>query len=106
MYKRQAQGTGGVLSADQWYTVGWFFSGTALTVRVDGSVVASGVALNTAALTISQFALGAFFQNGTNTWDALAFDGRIGEITFLNSVSSTDPNVAAYEAYLAAKWTN
>jgi len=101
-----ASGTGSVLSADQWYTVGWFFSGTSLTLRVDGVNVGSSIALNTASLTISHFALGAFFQNGTDSWDSLAFGGRIGEITILNSVSSTDPNVSAYEAYLAAKWTN
>ncbi|MBB4235026.1 LamG-like jellyroll fold domain-containing protein [Rhizobium esperanzae] len=96
-----------VVPANNWYVVSWVFSGTTLTVRVNGVAVLSGGALNSNAITISKLILGAFFTNVTDAYDsATAFDGAIGEFGLLQSILSSDATLAQAESYLMTKWTN
>lgn len=101
------QGSSAVVTSDSWYTVSWVFSGTTLTVRVDGVEVASALAVNTLPITITDFVLGGLYINTTDTWDGtVAFDGAFGECILIQSIASSDANLAAAEAYLMAKWHN
>lgn len=93
--------------ANNWYVVSWVFNGQILTIRVNGVTIASGVALNTAALTINKAVLGCFFANSTDTYDGpTAFDGAIGEFGITDAITSSNATLAQAEAYLMAKWTN
>lgn len=95
------------VSADQWYTVAWIFSGTALTVRVDGSVVANAVACDSASMTLNGFALGAIFDFAGGIWQSVsAFDGRVGELVVCEGIATNNSNIATMESYLTAKWPN
>lgn len=96
-----------VVAANQWYTVAWIFAGTTLTIRVDGVVVASSIALDAATMTIERMTLGSQYVNTTQTYDStIAFDGSIGELIFTDSILDSDANIAQAEAYLMSKWHN
>lgn len=99
-------GASGTVSANQWYVVSWVFTGTALIPRVNG-VADTPLALNTGPLSINEIALGAMYENDLNAYASVnAFKGRVGEWGIALGVGADDPNIAAYEAYLMAKWTN
>lgn len=102
-----AASTGSSVGANQWYVVSWLFDGTALTVRLNGTTIASGLTLNTGAVTLTDLVLGATYGNSSDSYDpATAFDGHIGEFGLLQAVTAGDSTLAAAEAYLMAKWTN
>ena len=95
----------GAVPANAWYVVSWIFTGTTLTVRVNGAVVANAVALDTNAAIFHKAVLGSIYLNNTKVFDAsTAFDGAIGEIGIIDAVPANDETLAKAETYLMTRW--
>jgi hypothetical protein len=97
-----AIGTAGALAADTWSIVTWVFSGTSLSVWVNGVNQGSAIALDTAAVVFERFSLGAFYQQSDGTWP-LPFDGEIGEVLLASDATKT-ASVSSAESYLAGRY--
>lgn len=95
---------GAAMASDAWYIMTIVFTGTALSVRVNGVTDPTAATLNTASLALDMFALGGLLNGATGVWDtASAFDGEIGAV-FVAAQGAVDSNTAAAEAYLAGKF--
>lgn len=82
------------------------FTGTTLNVVRNGTLIGNAIALNTAAVTFTQFALGAIFSVALAAYDSsTAFDGAVDEFVLVNGgLSLADSNLAAASAQLATNW--
>lgn len=94
------------LNSDAWHVITLHFNGTTLDIRIDGSTVATAVALNVASMTLNQFAWGALFSQALAAWDATtAHDQAIGETMLIDgTVTLGDATLATAESYLMAKY--
>lgn len=88
-------------SQSKWYTVAWIFSGTSMTVRVDGAVVDT-IALDTPSISVFSFQIGVPALDSTSN----GFGGRFGEMFVCNTLSPSDPDIPLVENYLTTKWPN
>jgi hypothetical protein len=80
--------------------VSYLFNGTQTTIRVNGVDTIVNGDTNTNALTINQFAIGAFVGGGNIFTD---WDGAVGE-NILTTVVPDASVINSVEAYLADRW--
>lgn len=85
-----------------WAIITVVFAGTSVTARVNGSVVLNAVAVDTAAVTINEFVMGAYYVHTTGLYQN-GWQGRIGEMMVADE-SSVTSNVTAAESYLADRF--
>lgn len=85
-----------------WAIVTVVFAGTSVVARVNGAVVLSAVALDTSALTINEFVMGAYYVHTTGLYQN-GWQGMIGEM-FVADEGSVTSNVTYAEAYLASRF--
>jgi len=96
-----AQEATGHGTTDEWDVVTFIYSGTALTIRVNGVATLTDGALNTAdPLTADRFALGAVWVS--SAWASSAFDGHYGPL-FIADQTAFSADVAAAETW-CAEW--
>lgn len=91
------------LSSDTWYVLEIVYHGLSVTVRIDGTTVIDGAALDAGALTASRFVLGALFSFSASPQWRSGHDSAIGEVIVTSDTSTTQDTIDARN-YLMSKW--
>lgn len=78
-------------------TLGWIFTGTAITTYVNGTLDLSGAANNQGSITVNALSVGVTPDDG------LIFNGRIAEMVVTDTVL-TAGDYSSYRTYAAAEW--
>lgn len=87
---------------DVWYVVTAVFSGTTMTLRINGVDAAVAGAMNIGSIALARMSLGAAFRADSATWNA-HFDGALGE-TFISDDGAMNSNILIAEQRLMAKY--
>lgn len=97
-----AEQASSLVDSDEWNVFTYVYSGTALSVWVDGELELESAECDTAAISINRFVIGANFFKWGSSW-LYGHNGAIGEILVSSDTTRTSDVVSA-EQYLMGKW--